>query len=62
MLPTMMRMEADFLSFTPPVFAHMIFGKHQRHIRLEGRMTSDQSVAADFLGPIYLKRLVFSQS
>ena len=28
----------------------MIFGKHQRHIRLEGRMTPDQSVAADFLG------------
>ena len=28
----------------------MIFGKHQRHIRLEGRMTPDQSMAADFLG------------
>ena len=40
----------------------MIFGKRQRHIRLEGRMTPDQSVAADFLGPIYLKRLVISQS
>ena len=31
-------------------FAHMIFGKHQRDIRLEGRMTPDQSMAADFLG------------
>ena len=38
-----------FLSFTP-CFAHMIFGKHQRHIRLEGRMNPDQSMAADFLG------------
>ena len=28
----------------------MIFGKHQRDIRLEGRMTPDQSMAADFLG------------
>ena len=26
----------------------MIFGKHQRDIRLEGRMTPDQSMAADF--------------
>ena len=28
----------------------MNFGKHQRHISLEGRMTPDQSMAADFLG------------
>ena len=49
MLPTTMRMEADFYPLLP-CFAHMIFGKHQRHIRLEGRMTPDQSMAADFLG------------
>ena len=39
MLPTTMRMEADFYP-----------SLHQRHIRLEGRMTPDQSMAADFLG------------
>ena len=44
-----MRMEADFYP-SLPCFAHMNFGKHQRHIRLEGRMTPDQSMAADFLG------------
>ena len=44
----------------------MIFGKHQRHIRLEGRMTPDQSMAADFLGQPrhaegFLGRYIYSQ-
>ena len=43
----------------------MNFGKHQRHIRLEGRMNSDQSMAADFLGQLrhaegFLGRYTFS--
>ena len=43
----------------------MIFGKHQRDIRLEGRMTPDQSMAADFLGQPrhaegFLGRYIFS--
>ena len=48
-----------------PCFAHMIFGKHQWDIRLEGRMTPDQSMAADFLGQPrhaagFLGRYIFS--
>ena len=43
----------------------MIFGKHQRDIRLQGRMTPDQSMAADFLGQPhhaegFLGRYIFS--
>ena len=33
MLPTTMRMEADVYP-SLPCFAHMIFGKHQRHIKV----------------------------